>query len=472
VAALGVLVASALLALTASLAAQSVPNSPPLDKALAREIYAELVGINTSHSTGSTTVAAEAMAKRLLAAGLAKDDVQVLEPVPRKGNLVARYRGRGVAPPILLLAHIDVVEARESDWTIAPFTLTERDGWFYGRGTVDDKAMAAIWIANLIRYRREGFVPDRDLIVALTADEEGGPDNGAAWLIETHPALVRGAFVLNEGGGGARRDGKRLANRVQTTEKVYQSYVLEARDRGGHSSIPRKDTPIYRLAAALLAVQQVEFPARLNETTREYLRRMAPLEPGPTGEAMAAIARNPADQAALATLDAVPLTRAILRTTCVATLVEAGHASNALPQQARATVNCRLLPGERPEDVQSSLARAIDDPGVAISMLREAHSGVVSDPTPLDPAILGAIERQTASMWPGVPVVPYMSTGATDGIFFRNVGIPVYGVSGLFGDLEDNRAHGRDERMKVESFYEGQEFLYRLVLELAVVPRP
>jgi acetylornithine deacetylase/succinyl-diaminopimelate desuccinylase-like protein len=472
VAALGVLVASALLALTASLAAQSVPNSPPLDKALAREIYAELVGINTSHSTGSTTVAAEAMAKRLLAAGLAKDDVQVLEPVPRKGNLVARYRGRGVAPPILLLAHIDVVEARDSDWTIAPFTLTERDGWFYGRGTVDDKAMAAIWIANLIRYRREGFVPDRDLIVALTADEEGGPDNGAAWLIETHPALVRGAFVLNEGGGGARRDGKRLANRVQTTEKVYQSYVLEARDRGGHSSIPRKDTPIYRLAAALLAVQQVEFPARLNETTREYLRRMAPLEPGPTGEAMAAIARNPADQAALATLDAVPLTRAILRTTCVATLVEAGHASNALPQQARATVNCRLLPGERPEDVQSSLARAIDDPGVAISMLREAHSGVVSDPTPLDPAILGAIERQTASMWPGVPVVPYMSTGATDGIFFRNVGIPVYGVSGLFGDLEDNRAHGRDERMKVESFYEGQEFLYRLVLELAVVPRP
>jgi acetylornithine deacetylase/succinyl-diaminopimelate desuccinylase-like protein len=461
-----------LVSLASPLAAQAVPTAPPLDRALAREIYAELVGINTSHSTGSTTVAAEAMAKRLLAAGFASEDVQVLEPVARKGNLVARYRGRGAAPPILLLAHIDVVEARASDWTIAPFTLTEQDGWFYGRGTVDDKAMAAIWIASLIRYRREGFVPDRDLIVALTADEEGGPDNGAAWLIREHPALVRSAFVLNEGGGGARRDGRRLANRVQTAEKVYQSYVLESKDRGGHSSIPRRDTPIYRLAAALLKVQALEFPARLTETTREYFRRMAPLEPGPVGQAMAAIARNPADRAALATLDAEPLTRAILRTTCVATLVEAGHASNALPQQARATVNCRLLPGERPEEVEATLARAIADPGVAISMLREAHSGVVSDPTPLDPAILGAIERQTTAMWPGVTVVPFMSTGATDGIFFRNVGIPVYGVSGLFGDIEDNRAHGRDERMKVESFYEGQEFLYRLVRDLAVVPRP
>ncbi|MFL5521825.1 MAG: M20/M25/M40 family metallo-hydrolase [Gemmatimonadales bacterium] len=460
------------LGIAGPVAAQAVPNAPPLDRALAREIYAELIGINTSHSIGSTTIAAEAMAKRLLAAGFAKEDVQVLEPVARKGNLVARYRGRGASAPILLLAHIDVVEARDSDWTIAPFTLTEQDGWFYGRGTSDDKAMAAIWIANLIRYKREGFVPDRDLIVALTADEEGGPDNGAAWLLSEHPTLVRSAFVLNEGGGGARRDGKRLANRVQTTEKVYQSYVLEAHDRGGHSSIPRKDTPIYRLAAALLKVQAVEFPARLNETTREYFRRMAPLEPGALGNAMATIARNPGDPAALATLDAEPLTHAIVRTTCVATLMEAGHASNALPQQARATVNCRLLPGERPEDVQATLARAIDDPAVAVSMIREAHSGVVSDPTPLDPVILGAIERQTAGMWPGVPVVPFMSTGATDGIFYRNAGIPVYGVSGLFVDIEDNRAHGRDERMKVASFYEGQEFLYRLVQELATVPRP
>ena len=461
-----------LLVLAAPLAAQGVPSAPPLERALAREIYAELIGINTSHSIGSTTVAAEAMAKRLLAAGLPKEDVQVLEPVARKGNLVARYRGRGASAPILLLAHIDVVEARESDWTIAPFTLTEQDGWFYGRGTADDKAMAAIWIANLIRYKREGFVPDRDLIVALTADEEGGPDNGAAWLLSEHPALVRSAFVLNEGGGGARRDGKRLANRVQTAEKVYQSYLLEAHDRGGHSSIPRKDTPIYRLAAALLRVQGLEFPARLNETTREYFRRLAPLEPGTLGTAMAAIARDPGDQAALATLDAEPLTHAIVRTTCVATLMEAGHASNALPQQARATVNCRLLPGERPEDIHATLTRAIEDPGVAVSMLREAHSGVVSAPTPLDPMVLGAIERQTASMWPGVPVVPYMSTGATDGIFYRNAGIPVYGVSGLFADIEDNRAHGRDERMKVASFYEGQEFLYRLVRELAMVPRP
>jgi acetylornithine deacetylase/succinyl-diaminopimelate desuccinylase-like protein len=460
-------------ALAAPLAAQSTPTAPPLDRALAREIYAELIGINTSHSTGSTTVAAEAMAKRLLAAGLPAEDVQVLEPVARKGNLVARYRGNGSAPPILLLAHLDVVEARDSDWTLPPFELTEKDGWFYGRGTVDDKAMAAIWIATLIRYRREGFVPDRDLVVALTADEEGGTDNGAAWLLAEHPALVRSAFVLNEGGGGARRDGKRLANRVQTSEKVYQSFYLESRDRGGHSSVPRKDNPIYRLAAALLKVQALEFPARLNETTREYFRRMAPLEPGPAGDAMARIARDPSDRAALATLDADPVTHAILRTTCVATLVEAGHADNALPQQARALVNCRMLPGDRLEEVQATIVRAIADPQVGVlPKTGEAHSSLASAPTPLDPAILGAVERQTGAMWPGVPVVPYMSTGATDGIFYRNKGIPVYGVSGLFGDIEDNRSHGRDERMKVESFHEGQEFLYRLVRDLATLPRP
>jgi len=460
------------LLLAAPLSAQVAPTAPPLDRALAREIYAELIGINTAHSTGSTTAAAEAIAKRLRAAGFPPEDVQVLEPVARKGNLVARYRGNGSAPPLLLLAHLDVVEARDSDWTLAPFTLTESDGWFYGRGTIDDKAMAAIWIANLLRYRREQFVPDRDVIVALTADEEGGSDNGAAWLLQEQPALVRSAMVLNEGGGGARRDGRRLANRVQTSEKVYQSFVLESRDRGGHSSVPRKDSPIYRLSAALLKVQALEFPARLNETTREYFRRMAPLESGPLGEAMARIARDPADQGALATLDAEPGTHAILHTTCVATIVEAGHADNALPQRARATVNCRLLPGERPEQVQAALAEAIADPSVALTPLHEAHSGIVSQPTPLDPVVLGAIERQTAAMWPGVPVVPFMSTGATDGIFYRNKGVPVYGVSGLFSDVEDNRAHGRDERLKVDSFYEGQEFLYRLVRELATVSRP
>jgi acetylornithine deacetylase/succinyl-diaminopimelate desuccinylase-like protein len=462
--------------LAAPLAAQSGGTAVPLpsdaDRALAREIYAELIGINTSHSVGSTTLAAEAMRKRLLAAGFAERDVQVFEPVARKGNLVARYRGNGSAAPILLLAHLDVVEALPEDWTLPPFELTEKDGWFYGRGTVDDKAMAAIFVANFIRMRRDGYVPDRDLVLALTADEESGSDNGAEWLLREKPELVRAAFVLNEGGGGARRDGKRLANRVQTAEKIYQSFTLELRDRGGHSSIPRDDNPIYRLSAALLKVQALAFPARLTTTTREYLRRTGPIEGGPKGQAMSALARNPADRAALARLEQDDALRAQFRTTCVATMLEAGHAQNALPQLARATVNCRILPGETPEETRAALARAIADTAIAVTAIASAHAGRATADVPLDPVVMGAIERQTQAMWPGVPVVPFMSTGATDGLFFRNAGVPVYGVSGLFGDVDDNRAHGRDERMKVESFYEGQEFLHRLVKDLATGARP
>jgi acetylornithine deacetylase/succinyl-diaminopimelate desuccinylase-like protein len=466
----------ALLLAAAPLAAQSGGRATPLpsaqDRALAREIYAELIAINTSHSVGSTTKAAEAMARRLLAAGFPASDVQVLEPAERKGNLVARYRGNGSAKPILLLAHLDVVEALPEDWTLPPFELTEKDGWFYGRGTQDDKAMAAIWVANFIRMRREGFVPDRDLVIALTADEESGSDNGAEWLLRERPDLVRAAFVLNEGGGGARRNGQRLSNRVQTAEKVYQSFTLELHDRGGHSSIPRTDNPIYRLSAALLKVQSLEFPARLTETTREFFRRMGPLEGGAMGQAMTALARNPDDRAARARLEADDAYRAQLHTTCVATMVEAGHAQNALPQLARATVNCRLLPGETTEETRAALVRAIGDTGITVTPIESAHAGKATAAITLDPVVMGAIERQTTAMWPGIPVVPFMSTGATDALFYRNAGIPVYGVSGLFGDIEDNRAHGRDERMKVESFYEGQEFLYRLVKDLATGARP
>ncbi|MCU0620866.1 MAG: M20/M25/M40 family metallo-hydrolase [Gemmatimonadales bacterium] len=464
-----------LLALAAApLAAQSGGSTPlpsAADRALAREIYAELVGINTTHSTGSTTVAAEAMARRLRAAGFPAADVQVLEPVPRKGNLVARYRGRGTAAPILLLAHLDVVEANRDDWTIDPFVLTEREGWFYGRGTQDDKAMAAIFVANFLRMRREGVVPDRDLVIALTADEESGSDNGAEWLLREKPDLVRAGFVINEGGGGARRDGVRLANRVQTAEKIYQSFALELRDRGGHSSVPRADNPIYRLAAALRHVQALEFPARLNETTREFFKRMGPLEGGEMGAAMSALARAPGDARALATVERDDSYRALLRTTCVATMVEAGHAPNALPQLARATVNCRLLPDETPDQAREALVRAIADTGIAVTAIPSAHAGRPSRPIPLDAAVLATIERETTAMWPGVPVLPSMSTGATDALFFRNAGIPVYGVSGLFSDIEDNRAHGRDERMGVAAFHEGQEFLYRLVKALAQVAK-
>jgi acetylornithine deacetylase/succinyl-diaminopimelate desuccinylase-like protein len=409
------------------------------------------------------------MAARLRAAGFPDSDVQVLVPHPRKGNLVARYRGTGVRPPVLLLAHIDVVEAEPSDWTVPPFTFLEKDGWYYGRGTSDDKAMAAIWIANMIRYRREGFVPDRDIILALTADEEGGDHNGVDWLLREHPDLVQAAFVINEGGGGQIRDGRRILNEIQTSEKVYQTYTLEIHNPGGHSSIPRPDNAINRLAAALTRIAEHTFPVHLTETTRAFFAKMAPLEDGGTAAAMTAIVSATSDPAAAATLSADPYFNAQLRTTCIATMLQAGHAENALPQTAKATVNCRVIPGEEEAAVRRTLIGLIADTGVSITPLREFKP---SEPSPLTPEIMGAVERQTERSWPGVPVVPVMVTGATDGLYFRNAGTPTYGVSGLFEDVDDVRAHGRDERMGVQAFHEGREFLYRLVKDLATPPSP
>ncbi len=432
---------------------------------MAKDFLRELIETDTTHSTGNTTNAANAMAARLIAEGFPEEDVSVLGPFENKGNLVVRYRGRDVGrKPLLLLAHIDVVEADPNDWTLDPFAFTEQDGYYYGRGTTDDKDEAAIYIANLIRFKQEGFQPDRDIIVALTADEEGGTDNGVVWLLENYPELIDAEYALNEGGGGVMKDGRHIANGVQASEKVYQSFTLEVTNPGGHSSLPVKDNAIYRLADALVRIRAYDFPVVLNDVTRIFFERSADLEEGGLAEAMRGVLRDPPDPAAVANLSRTPFYNSRLRTTCVATELDAGHAENALPQRAQATVNCRVLPGESVEVVRNTLETVIGDVQVTITPIKEA---TLSPPSPLTPEILGTIETVTAEMWPGVPVVPMMSTGATDGLWLRNAGIPVYGVSGLFSDITDNRAHGQNERILIKSYFEGQEFLYRLTKSLS-----
>jgi acetylornithine deacetylase/succinyl-diaminopimelate desuccinylase-like protein len=443
-------------------AAQTSPHQQ-----LLRDIYRELIEINTTDSVGDTTKAAEAAAARLRAAGFPAGDVRVLVHPgnAKKGNLVARLRSPGARQrPLLLLAHLDVVEARREDWSdgLDPFKLTERDGYFYGRGTTDDKAMAAIFLANLIRYKQEGVAFDRDIILALTADEEGGDFNGPEWLIKNHRELIAAEFGINEGGGGRHRKGVKLFNGVQASEKIYQSFRLEVKDKGGHSSLPTKENAIYRLAAGLERLARFDFPVNLNEVTRGYFARMSTIEQGQAGADMKAVAAG-ADPEAARRLSASPYYNALMRTTCVATRLEAGHADNALPQTARATINCRILPQEAAAEVERTLVRVLADPSIAVSYIGEPKP---SPPSPLTPEVMRPIEETTAALWPNVPVVPIMGTGATDSLYFRQVGIPMYGVSGLFGDIDDNRAHGKDERLGVREFYEGQEFLYRLVKSL------
>jgi acetylornithine deacetylase/succinyl-diaminopimelate desuccinylase-like protein len=412
------------------------------------------------------------MAARLRAAGFPAADIFVGGPTPRKGNLVARLRGKSASTrkPLLLLAHIDVVEANKADWSqdLDPFKLTEKDGYFYGRGTVDDKAMAAIFTANLIRMKQMGAVPDRDIILALTADEEGGDYNGVDWLLKNQRALVDAEFGLNEGGGGQAKGGRKLANRVQAGEKVYVDYTLEVTNKGGHSSQPQAENAIYLLADALAKISKFSFPATVNEITREYFSKMSGLETGQLAADFKAVSQPTPDQAAMARLSAIPLYNAALRTTCVATQASAGHAPNALPQRATANVNCRIMPGEDPAEVQRTLARVIADSRVSVTPVAAARP---SPPSPLTPQLMETITRITEEMWPGVVVVPFMSVGATDGLYFRQIGVPIYGVSGLFGDMDDVRAHGRDERMGIKDFYDGQEFLWWLVTAITGVAR-
>jgi acetylornithine deacetylase/succinyl-diaminopimelate desuccinylase-like protein len=433
---------------------------------LARDVYKELVEINTVTNSGDTAKAAEAMAARLRSAGFPADDVRVFNPAPRKGNLVARLRGTGAKKPILLVAHIDVVEAKREDWSLDPFKLEEKDGYFYGRGTGDDKFMAAAFVANLIRYRQEGYKPARDLVLVLETDEEIGDANqrGIRWLIANQRPLIDAEFALNEGAGVGKKGGKPLRNGVQTAEKVYVNYRLEVTNRGGHSSLPRKDNAIYRLAAGLDRLAKHDFPVKLNETTRLWFERSAAMEVPQSGADMRALAAGRADAAALARLSADPAFNAQMRTTCVATMLEGGHAPNALAQLARANVNCRVLPGEPVEDVQKTLVSVLADEQISVT---RAYEPTVSSPSPLRPDIMQAIEKLTQQFWPGIPVIPSMSAGATDGTFLRNAGIPTYGHSGLAGDIDDVRAHGRDERVEVKAFDDGLEYLYLLVKTLS-----
>ncbi len=433
---------------------------------LARDIFKELIEINTTDSSGNTTRAAEAMAAHLKAAGFSAEDVQVIGPNPRKGNLVARLRGTGTDKPILLLAHLDVVEAKRDDWSFDPFKFLERGGYFYGRGTSDIKSGAALLVADFIRFKREGFKPDRDLILALTADEEGGSSNGVAWLLQNHRSLIDAEYCLNtDGGGGEIQKGKRIANELQTSEKIYLSFRLETKNPGGHSSLPVRDNAIYELASGLTRLAQFEFPVRLNETTRAFFDEMAKIETGPVAGDMKAVVRTPPDPASVSRLAAESAYyNALMRTTCVATRLEAGHADNALPQTASAVVNCRLLPDESPDGVERTIIRVLSDDRIAVARMGKPAP---SPPSPLRPDIVQAMQRATASLWPGVPVVPIMSTGATDGLTLRLSGIPTYGASGLFDDVDDVRAHGKDERIGVREFYDGMEFMYRLVKDLS-----
>ena len=429
---------------------------------VARDIYKELVEINTVTATGDTAKAAEAMAARLRAAGFTGSDVQVFNSALRKGNLVARLRGTGARKPILVMAHLDVVEARQEDWTYDPFKLQEVDGFFYGRGSGDDKFMAATFVANMIRYKQEGYKPDRDIILLLETDEEIGDMNavGIQWMLKNHRDLIDAEFALNEGGRVGLKNGKALRNDLQTSEKVFVNYRLMVENSGGHSSLPRKDNAIYQMAEGLTRLSRYDFPVKLNETTRAWLERAASLEDPQIGAAMNSVASGRADPEAVARLSAIPAYNAQLRTTCVATMLEAGHAFNALPQRAEATVNCRVLPGEPIEEVQRTLVRVVDDIQISVT---PTLIDVSSKPSPLNLEIVQAVERVTAEFWPGIPVIPTMSAGATDGLFLRNAGIPTYGTSGLAGDIDDVRAHGRDERILVKSFNDGQEYLYRLV---------
>ena len=407
-----------------SAGAQTGPND-----SAARDIFKELIEINTTDTpAGSVTKAAEAMAARLRAAGFPAGDVQVLGPDPRKHNLVARLRGKGTKRPILLLAHLDVVEARREDWSTDPFTFLEKDGFFYGRGTSDDKSMAAHFVANLIRLKQEGASFDRDLILALTADEEGGTFNGVEWLLANHRALIDAEFAINEGGGGSMRKEKYRSNQVQASEKVYQDFRLEVKNAGGHSSLPIKDNAIYHLAAGLSRLAAHEFPVSLNEITRTYFQRSALIETDAAIAAdMRAVAGPTADLAAAARLSAAqPYHNAMMRTTCVATLLEGGHATNALPQVARANVNCRILPGVPPSSVRDTLVQVLADPLISVAFVGEARP---SRPSPLRPDVLEVIESLTKQLYPGVTVIPVMSTGATDGLYLRNGEIPTYGVA-------------------------------------------
>lgn len=453
------------LSFAACTTASASPPDPPPGSALARDLYAELVAIPTTARTG-TTAAAEALARRFRAAGFAAEDVVLAGPSPAKQNLFVRLRGSGDAAAIGFLAHLDVVEALPEAWSVAPYALTEDGGWFYGRGTVDMKNGVAALAASLIRLKRDGFVPRGDVVAAFTADEEnGGPENGVFWMLRERRDLFDVAYAINlDGAGVLREGGAPVRMGIAVAEKTYATYALTVTSPGGHSSRPGPDNAIYRLAAALLALERHAFPLRLNEGSRAMLEETARRRGGQLAADLRAILAGAADAAAIARVSADPYLNAVLRSTCVATLVQAGHAENALPMRACATVQCRLAPGEDVAAMPAALAAVVADPRVEVSV---AFEPLAAPASPLHPAVRGAAEAVVAQLWPGLPVMPIMQVASTDSSLLRAAGIPTYDVNGFAVDAEDNRAHGRDERLGVKSFYEGVEFQYRFMKALS-----
>jgi acetylornithine deacetylase/succinyl-diaminopimelate desuccinylase-like protein len=431
---------------------------------LAREIFRELVEINTTVNMGSTP-AAEAMARRLRNAGFPESDINIVGPQAQHMNLVVRYRGKGIMPPVLFIGHLDVVEAFRQDWSFDPFKFQEIDGYFYGRGTTDMKNEDADLIANLIRLKQEKFLPERDIIIALTENEEGGNANGVQWLLANRRELIDAEYCINpDGGGGDIKNGREINMTIQTSEKVYADFTLETHNKGGHSSLPEKDNAIYRMSEALIRLSEYNFPINLDETSRVFFERNSRKEEGQVKADMLAVSRLPLDTAAANRLaNSSPSYNSLMRTTCVATIINGGHANNALPQTVTVNVNCRMLPNDNTEHVASVLMKLIDDPQIE---LIKTYAGKAGPMSPLRKDVLDAVDKISTSMWPDAIVTPVMSTGATDGKYLRADGIPVYGVSGMFGDADDVRAHGRDERIGVKEFFNGVEFMYRLMKEL------
>jgi acetylornithine deacetylase/succinyl-diaminopimelate desuccinylase-like protein len=466
--------------LLASISPVGRAQSQEQTKQVARAIFKQLIEINTTDSVGNVTTAAEAMAKRLRDGGFMDEDVKIAGPNERKKNLVVRFRGTGARKPILFIGHLDVVEAHREDWTTDPFEFLEKDGYFYGRGTEDMKSGDALLVTNFLRLRKEGYLPDRDLILALTADEEGGNFNGVDWLIKEHRDWVDAEYCINlDAGEFEKEKDKRLLASIQASEKVYVDYQFESLNPGGHSSVPSPDNAIYHLAGALARLQSYSFPLNINEITRNFFAKTAAITTGQVSADMKVVAMYPPPpdaahlNAAVQRLSASPYYNSLLHTTCVATMLSGGHAPNALPQTARANVNCRIFPGEDPEDVRKALEHVANDPKVTVTIVsqRSADGKVVPvvgvPPSPLLPEVMHALEKTLSASWPGVPLIATMSTGATDGRITRIAGIPTYGISCMFFDRNDIRAHGKDERLGVQDFYDGVEFNYKLIRQLS-----
>jgi acetylornithine deacetylase/succinyl-diaminopimelate desuccinylase-like protein len=448
------------------------PTTDAAANALAHDVFKELIEINTTDSVGNVTTAAQAMARRLRAGGFAASDMQLLGANARKQNLVVRLKGTGAHKPLLMIGHLDVVEANRADWSTDPFEFVEKDGYFYGRGTEDMKDGDAIMVTTLLRLKKEGFRPSRDLILALTADEESGTANGVDWLLQHHRELIDAEFVLNHDGYSVVMDrGKPLFYELDGTEKVYGDYLVTATNRGGHSSLPRPDNAIYELMNGLARLAKYEFPFELNSVTHGYYEQLAKIETGERARDIQAILKVPADPAAVARLSRDATDNSVMHTTCVATRLAGGHANNALPQRAQATVNCRILPGHSPEEVRKVLIQVLADPSLTVQYIADDGKTILATasdkrgypPAPLRADVMDALRAEVASFWPGLQIVPTMSTGASDGMYTSEAGLPTYNLTGVAVEKDDERAHGRDERIGIESFYRGNEFYYRYI---------